>query len=222
MEKIDSRLNDSSALAIIVGLAIIMIATRIQDWLEELPAAHRRGARLQACRRRHQWRKADVPKLRDLGVRKPAEARLRRIESASGRGRGVIGKYQPPDVVLISLIENLNALFSSTTAPHMRLALLKKTPWWAAAVEALYRGEHAVFRDAGQKSPSETAEQTVACRLGVSSATVRKLCTTVRQARGDATPDCPALSLSDFDLWQRQGDALWPETPRPLPIESVA
>ena len=222
MDEIDSQPNELAGLVILVSLAATGIITRVQNWLEELPAAHRRGARLQACRRRHQWRKADVPKLRDLGVCKPAEMRLRRIESASGRGRGVIGKYQSPDAVVIAVIKYLSALFSPMTAPHTRLALFKKGPWCAAAVEALYRGEHAACKDAGQKSPSETAERTIGYRLGMSPAAVRKLCTTVRRERGDALPDCPALTLSSFEIWLRQGGDLWLDTPQSPAAVSAA
>lgn len=213
MNDTDSHLDELSAMAVAFGLVIVAIVSQIEKWSQEMPDAHRRAARLQAYRRRHQWRKADVPKLRDLGVCAPAERRLQRIESGKGRGRGVIGKYRAPDVLLRAGISYLNAHFDPATPPQTRLAGLKKNAsWWPYVVEALYRGEYRTHKDRNEKSPSETAEQAIAHRLGVSSAAVRKICTAVRRERGNSAPDCAALALGDFDRWLQNGGLIWAET----------
>ena len=195
-----------------VGPWLDGLPARINRWWEEKQHAHRRAALLEAYRRRRHWRKADIPKLRALGVCSAADRRLQRIESAKSPGRGVIRSYSPLDETLTAGIAHLGAYFDPATPPAKRLALLKKTrPWWPYVVEALYRGEYHARKSSRTKSPSEIAEQEVARHLGVSPAIVRKLCTAVRQERGAAPPDCPAIPVAHFDAWLQKGGSIWPE-----------
>jgi hypothetical protein len=79
---------------------------------------------------------------------------------------------------------------------------------WPYLVEALHRGEHDTRKAAGAKPASDMAARAVAGDLGLSCATVRKLCTKVRQERGEAFSDFPALTLNDFGRWQQTGDLM--------------
>jgi len=204
--------DDISAFVSKVGLLLEDLPARINRWWGEKQNAHRRAALREAYRRRRHWRKADIPKLRALGVCPAADRRLQRIESAKSPGRGVIRSYSPLDETLTTGIAHLSAFFDPATPPAKRLALLKKTrPWWPYVVEALYRGEYHARKSGQTKSPSEIAEQEVARRLGVSPAVVRKLCTAVRQERGAAPPDCPPIPMAHFDVWLQKGGSIWPE-----------
>ncbi len=181
-------------------------------WLEGEQNGHRRAALLEAYRRRRHWRKADIAKLRALGVSPAADRRLQRIESAKSPGRGVIRSYSPLGETLMAGITHLRAYYDPATPPGKRLAVLKKTrPWWPYIVEALYRGEYHARKSSQTKSPSEIAEHEVARRLRVSPSVVHKLCTAVRQERGDARPDCQPIPMAHFDVWLQKGGSIWPK-----------
>jgi hypothetical protein len=194
---------------LLIFIALCWFVVNYKSLYEEFQTAHRRGALLKAYRSRRRWRKADVPKLRKLGVCAAAEKLLRRLEGEKGRGRGVVSHYRSPDDFLSAGAKHFDAFLAPETAPHDRLKLLKKIPLvWPYLVEALYRGEHSARKAAGAKAASDVAAQVVAGDLGLSYATVRKLCTKVRQERGEAFSDFPALTLNDFGRWQQTGDLM--------------
>lgn len=173
-----------------------------KSWQED----HERKARLTAYRRRQRWRKADVPRLVELGI--PRHRIERIIDGNRRRGRGVVPRYQSLDAMMAESTEQFGILFAPETPPHTRLATLKKTPFWPEIVEALYRGEHAAARVDGVRSPSTHAEEVTSGCLGISESLVRKICGTVRKARqleGKA-PACGALRVSEFEAWKRDGN----------------
>lgn len=220
VDSIDSQADDAGTIALCcllvgLGLVIVAVANRLARWSEEAPKAHLRAAQLQAYRRRHQWRKADVSKLRALGVCQNAEKRLQRIERGKQRGRGVVQQYRPLDVLLNEAIDDLRFLFATDTPPAARKAKLKGTLWWPHIVECLYRGEYASCKAQGWKAPSDEAERKVSEHLGISAAVVRKLCTSVRQQGGDRLV-FPAASVAEFIEWQRTGRFLRPDKPGPV------
>ena len=109
--------DDISAFVSKVGLLLEDFPARINRWWGEKQNAHRRAALREAYRRRRHWRKADIPKLRALGVCPAADRRLQRIESAKSPGRGVIRSYSPLDETLTTGIAHLSAFFDPATPP---------------------------------------------------------------------------------------------------------
>ena len=112
--------DDISAFISKVGLFVEGLPGSINRWFEGKQNAHRRAALLEAYRRRQHWRKADIPKLRALGVCPVADRRLQRIESAKSPGRGVIRSYSPLDETLTTGIAHLSAYFDPATPPAKR------------------------------------------------------------------------------------------------------
>jgi hypothetical protein len=186
---------------------IVIIGVVIFSHWEEWQKNHQRRARLDAYRRRHQWRKADVSRLLNLGV--PRQRIERVIDENKGRGRGVVQKYQSLEEMWMQAAEQFSALLSPDTPPKTRLKILKQTAAWRYVVEALYRGEHAAAKEARQKSPSERAELNVAACLGITDSQVHKLCGTVRNERkcqNKTSEGESVLRIQEFEDWMKDGN----------------
>jgi hypothetical protein len=202
----DPNASTPSWLCLALVLLLFFIVSQWGDW----QTSHQKRARRTAYRRRHQWRKADVPRLLKLGV--PME-RIQRItdDNNKRRGRGVVQSYQSLDEVVTLRAEQFNVLLAADTPPHSRLSTLKQTPFWRYIVEALYRGEHTAAKEIRQKSASSHAEQVVAGCLGISDSQVRKICVGVRKERKRENRPAYAdseflLRVNEFEAWQRTGD----------------
>jgi hypothetical protein len=185
---------------------IVIIGVVIFSHWEEWQKNHQRRARLDAYRRCHQWRKADVSRLLNLGV--PRQRIERVINENKGRGRGVVQKYQSLEEIWMQTAEQFSALLSPDTSPKRRLQILKQTAAWRYVVEALYRGEHAAAKEAGLKSPSEQAELTVADCLGITDSHLRKICGAVRnerRCRNKISEGETLLRIKAFEAWKKDG-----------------
>jgi hypothetical protein len=190
-----------------MGWVIVIIGVVIFSHWEEWQKNHQRRARLDAYRRRHQWRKADVSRLLNLGV--PRQRIERVIDENKGRGRGVVQKYQSLEEIWMQAAEQFSALLSPDTPPKTRLQILKQTAAWRYVVEALYRGEHAAAKEAGLKSPSEQAELTVADCLGITNSHLHKICGAVRKERrfqNKTSEGETLLRIKAFEAWMKDGD----------------
>jgi hypothetical protein len=91
--------------------------------------------------------------------------------------------------------------------PEQRRKALKLYPWWSHNVEALYRGEHALAKEAGIAGPSGHAERLVGQALGISSATVHKICGDIRRKRKewDGSANFHAMTLAEYQNWMETG-----------------
>jgi hypothetical protein len=199
---LDEKARGQFILAVIILFVLAYITESWESWQE----AHNRQARLTAYRRRTRWRKADLPRLVELGI---PRHRIERIIGANRcRGRGVVPHHQTLDAAMTEMAAQFGILLSSETPPHARLATLKQTPLWPEIVEALYRGEHAAAKERRERSASTLAEELVARCLGLSDSSVRKVCVAVRKARRLETkpsePGC--LTVSEFEGWMRSGN----------------
>jgi hypothetical protein len=190
-----------------IGWIIVIIGVFIVSQWEGWQQSHQRRARLDAYCRRHQWRKADVSRLLNLGIPKQRIERI--ISDNKRRGRGVVQNYQPLDTMLMHAAEQFSTLLSPDTPPPARLKVLKQTPVWSYVVEALYRGEHAAAKEACQKSPSMHAELLVADCLGITDSQVHKLCGGVRKERrceNKPSESESTLRIQEFEAWMKSGD----------------
>jgi hypothetical protein len=141
-----------------------------------------------------------------------AERRIQRIERERKPGRGVIKQYRPLGALITMVLERLTEFTDPSTSPARRVAILKMVPMlWPYTVEALYRGEYLARKERRERSPSEAAERCVAQRLNISPALVHKLSSDVRRLRrkGEAGPEWPVLTLSEFDEWRAKGELPW-------------
>jgi len=191
------------ALAVMIVGLLVYIMSSWEAWQD----AHIRQTRLAAYRRRARWRKADLPRLVELGI--PRRRIERIIDANRCRGRGVVPRYQSLDAMMTEMAAQFGALLSPETPPHTRLAILKQTPFWPEIVEALYRGEHAAAKERRERSASTLAEELVARCLGLSDSSVRKVCVAIRKARPlEAEPSEPGflLRVSEFERWLRSGN----------------
>lgn len=201
------ELSDDQVTALGLVFILVALVDQIRKAWEAAQRAHRRRALLEAYRRRHHWRKADVPRLLELNVGRPAMMRVNRIMDSKCPGRGVVRSYRPLDEACLLWVERICIFFDPTTSPKERLWLLKQTVIWPHVVEALYRGERAAAKVGCRKSPSASAEEIVADHLGISQALVHKLCIAARQeqSRNEVSGLWPALCLTDFDVWAQHG-----------------
>jgi hypothetical protein len=191
----------------ILGVIVLLVFAYVMASWEAWQEAHARQARLTAYRRRARWRKADLPRLIELGI--PRHRIERNIDANRCRGRGVVPHYQSLDVMMTEIAVQAGVLLSPETPPHARLATLKQTSVWPEIVEALYRGEHTAAKVRRERSASTLAENLVAKCLGLSDSSVRKICVAVRKARKlEAEPSAPGflLRVSEFDGWIRSGN----------------
>lgn len=171
---------------------------------EEMPKArrdHLRKARLEAYKRRHQWRKADIPRLLRMGVNPQAQRRIERLLQSKSSGRGVIREYKNLDDYFRALVDFFRIFDDPTTSSRTRLALFKSIRVWPSFVESMYRGEltaaeegkrHLVGLKYGREKPSDIAEQAVAEAIGMSTASVHALCDRVRKKHN--RPDGPPMN----------------------------
>ena len=198
-----------------VGELVGSIAKAVENFLQMLrdawakaERAHHRQALLQAYQRRHEWRKADVPKLRVLGVNPAAQKRIATIEcSKSGRGRGVVKRYRPLDDFLLDGAMGYAAMLSPDTKAKERLLLLKKSKVWPYVVFALHRHQYGLTKQAGMPSPAEEAEHIVAEFTGISAAQVRKLCLKAkRSAAAHGGFFWKTLAQESFEHWKATGE----------------
>lgn len=185
-----------------LGAVVLLVCAWIMMSWESWREGHARQARLTAYRRRQHWRKADVPRLVELGI--PRYRIERTIDANKCRGRGVVHRYLSLDDKMAELAEQFGVLLAPETPPHTRLATLKRTPLWPEVVEALYRGEHAAAQEESMRSPSTHAETIVAACLGISDSSVHKTCAAVRKARrleGKVPDSDSLLRVSAFEAW---------------------
>jgi hypothetical protein len=201
---------------VIVAVGLLVVAA--YGWLTRAAAdaehRHNRAELLAAYRRRHQWKKSDTANLRTLDLSPVAERRIARL---SGKGRPVVRPHQELAELWVGKIQYFMAVVSPETKPAERLRAIKQTPWGRHYVEALYRGEHALAKQRGEKGASEVAESLVAKRLIMSSAQVHRLCGEIRRVRAECFEDAnfPPITLAKFDECMREGrdfDFSW-ETP---------
>ena len=181
------------------------VIKNISTALNSAERTHNRAALLRAYKRRHSWKKADIPRLLTLDLNDIARRRLERV--AGGRGRPVVSPHRPFAEVIEVTLTNLRTMFDESTSPTDRLRMLRTTPWWAYVVEALYRGEHEFARENHLKSPSSVAEIAVGGALNTSPKSIRKICAEVRRKRRDGTalPDSPAITVTEFEHWKKTG-----------------
>jgi hypothetical protein len=199
----DEKARDNFILGVVVFLVFAYIMASWASWQK----AHDRKARLAAYGRRTRWRKADVPRLVELGI--PRHRIERIIDGNKQRGRGVVPRYQSLDAMMMEMAEKFGVLLAPQTPPHLRRATLKQTPLWPEVVEALYRGEYAAAKEDGMRAPSTHAEGLVAKCLGISDSSVRKTCGTVRKTRkleGKTSDPGSLLRVSEFEAWTQDGN----------------
>lgn len=203
--------NAQAAGQYIIAGAVLLIAhfqKSIIAWLEKLERQHYRGQRLAAYRRRHEWKKGDIPHLESLGVTQAARSRMARV---SGRGRPVVKPHRPLDTAILETIGALQPLFDEAALPQQRRQAFKSWRWWDHFVEALYRGEHELAKGRDCKGPSTEAEYAVGAALGISQASVHAICGKMRKMRADdpESANFPRLTLADYERWMQTGICCW-------------
>lgn len=126
-----------------LGLVAIMVLFlaftwhSIEAWADGQERRFWRRQLRDAYRRRHHWKKADIGRLRSLGVSPTAERRMRRL---SGQGRPVIRQPRELHEEIVEKFGAIGALINGSASSRERLQALKQWPWWRHDVEALYRG----------------------------------------------------------------------------------
>jgi hypothetical protein len=213
----DSQQGDLIAWAIL-GIAIFW---SLASWLEKVERQYSRGQLRAAYRKRHSWKKSDLPRLKLLNVNGAARHRMERL---TGRGRPVVRLPKPLDEAIVAKINALQALFDADTSTETRRRAFKECPWWHHFVEALYRGEHAIARERGHRGPSIEAETVVGRALGISSASVHSICGEIRGKRrhDERLADFPAMTVAEFESWMQTGIVAGPtDGDCSEPIQSV-
>jgi hypothetical protein len=196
-----------------VDRAVCSIASAIVDFIDMLKRAwdraqraHHRQALREAYLRRREWRKADIPRLKVLGVNPSAQRRILALECRDGRGRGVVRCFRPLDEYLVDGFSTFAELMSSETPPAKRMALLKKSKIWPYIIFALYEFQHRLAKQSGKRAPSTHAEYIVAQQTGISEALVHKLCQKARRSRPTLAQFFPSqISLEVFIEWKHTG-----------------
>jgi hypothetical protein len=191
----------------LAGLFMVLVASfkhSLVSWAENLERRHHRAQLLAAYRRRRAWKKSDVPHLKSLGANGAAQ---RRMERLAGRGRPVVRPHQPLDVAIVMKLGAFQSLVDPDVSPDRRRQAVKEWPWWQHYVEALYRGEHALAKARGTKSASIEAEESVGSALGISSATVHRICGEIGRMRkaDEGSADFPAMTLVEYETWMETG-----------------
>jgi hypothetical protein len=189
----------------VVGLVIF---ASLASWAENIERRHHRAQLLAAYRRRHAWKKSDIPRLKSLDVNSAAR---RRMERLAGRGRPVVRPHQPLDVAIVEKVAAFRSLVDPDASPNQRRQAIKVWPWWQHYVEALYRGEHALAKGRGTKSASTEAEISVGKALGISSAAVHSICGEIRRMRKDdkGAANFPPMTLAEYESWMETGKDRW-------------
>jgi hypothetical protein len=210
---LDGRLrlsHDVLTRVVAVGLVIYCLGQTFVSWAEGLERRHHRAQLLAAYRRRHAWKKSDIPHLKSLGVN---EAAQRRMERLTGRGRPVVKPLQPLDIAIVEKVSSFQPLFDPEASPAKRRQAFKLWPWWRHHVEALYRGEHTRTKEQGIRSPSLEAEISIGRTLGISAAAVHAICGEIRSMRKEdpESANFPAMTLAEYEQWMETGMRLWPD-----------
>jgi hypothetical protein len=187
-----------------VVLGLVFFQKSIMAWLERLEQQNYRGQRLAAYRRRHQWKKSDIPHLKSLNVNVAAQRRLGRLE---GLGRPVVKPHRPFDHTILEALSAVQPLFDESASVSQRRQAFKSWPWWSHFVEALYRGEHELAKGQDIRSPSTEAELAVGSALGISPASVHSVCGKIRKMRADdaESANFPSLTLVEYEKWMQTG-----------------
>jgi hypothetical protein len=203
--------QDALAAATVVGVLIYCVANAIITWAEDLERRHHRAQLLAAYRKRHKWKKSDLPHLRSLGVNQAAQSRMERL---TGTGRPVTKRPQPLDQLVLEKFEALQLLFDPEATPTERRQALKFWPWWPHHVEALYRGEHARAKELGVRNPSIEAEILVGRALGISAPKVHAISGEIRRMRKEdpESANFPPMTLAEFDRWMETGQREFPKS----------
>ena len=201
-EHADYPKHDNFAVGVgtVVVLSLMLAWQSIEAWAANQERRFHRRQLLDAYRRRHNWKKADIPRLRALGVNAVAE---KRMEQLSGRGRPVVKPHRALHVEVLEKLSAVGTLVSSEALPQERRKALKQWPWWPHYVEALYRGEHALAKARGVKAASTEAEILVGRSLGISASQVHAICGDIRRKRGDDPEfaNFPAMTLAEYQTW---------------------
>jgi hypothetical protein len=187
-------------LAVIVMVALFSARQSLEAWAENLQRQYRRRQLLAAYRRRHAWKKSDIPNLQSLGANSTAQ---RRMERLVGRGRPVVKPHRPLDAEIVNKVEAFQVLVDPDASPDKRRRAFKQWPWWPHFVEALYRGEHALAKDQGTKGASTEAEIAVGRALGISASTVHSICGDIRRKRKEdpESANFAAMTLVEYEGW---------------------
>jgi len=189
-----------------IGTLAINVGKRVETYLQRQEVQHGRAAVREAFLRRAQWKKSDLAALRTLPGATISQKRLRRL-SDSKLGRPVVRTFQPLPVALVGFFRRMQAVASPATRPHVRLQLMKQTPWWAWFVECHYRGCYDEARAQGLRGASNEAEEKAASHLAISPDTLRKLCGQIRKRnRLDCAEPSRAISSTEFEHWKLTGD----------------
>jgi hypothetical protein len=210
IDSLDDEMLSRSVLfgfAAIVLLAVFSARHSIEAWAADLELQYHRRQLLAAYRRRHVWKKSDIPHLLSLGVNSAAQ---RRMERLGGRGRPVVKAPRPLDAEVIDKLTAFQSLTDPNARPHERRQAFKQWPWWSHYVEALYRGEHARAKERGAKGASIEAEIAVGRALGISAATVHSICGDIRRKRKEdpESANFRAMTLTEYESWMESDTSL--------------
>lgn len=203
-----SNLGAEQSSKLFIGAIVFMACMKFQSIIEYVNKAEHnydRSELLAAYRQRHSWRRSDIKRLRTLSLNGPA---LRRLEKLEGKGRPVVQAHQPLAEKIVRSVHSFANLFSQQASPQDRRAALKEWPWWDHRVEAMYRSEHQLAKQAGIPDSSGHAERTVGKALGLSSSSVHAICNKIRKMRKDdpESANFPPMALKDYEQFIETGD----------------
>ena len=183
---------------------LVMIAgPYLEDWERKAECNYARHLKLEALRKRHHWRLADIPRLQELGIPSSAARYVEKALETRRRGRGVVAQPMTLGTTIIDHIKKLKILSDPSTPAHVRRSIYKTTVWFPYFVEAAYRGEleRACATTSERSVPKlrahMIAEERVAQAAGISCAQVRALSHRVRRD-GAALPDEPPTSAAEL------------------------
>lgn len=171
---------------------------------EDAERQHRRAYLLAAYRRRHSWKASDIRPLNSL---RPTASARKRMQRLRGKGRPVVVAHQPLAHFLATKISAFQALVHPAASPLVRRKAFRHWPWWRHHVEALYRGEHALAREQGVAGPSDHAERLIGAALGMSPASVHRICGEIRRMRKgcEETANFRPMTLAEYQTWMETG-----------------
>lgn len=178
----------------------------IMEAADHADREHNRAELLQAYRRRHQWKRSDIPRLESLGVNAAARSRMRRLPSR--RGRPSVRPHISLAQLILVKANALGTVFDPNITPSSRRRALKNSPWWKHYAEALYRGEREEARATGVPGPADHAERVVGRALGISPSSLRSICRPIRRMRDRHEPcaNFPMMTLADYEGWMLTGE----------------
>jgi len=190
-----------------LGVLLLLGYQAIAEAAADMERRYDRAELLTVYRRRRDWKKSDTANLRTYQLSPVAE---RRIERLGGVGRPVVRAHIALAEMVLDRWRSFQGVVEPAVSPRDRLQALKHWPWWPHYVEALYRGEHLLARDAGVSGAAGYAEQRVADLFAISSAKVHKICGEIRRKRRDCYDDAnfPAATRSQFEEWLASGETM--------------